>query len=735
MMRSLFQRLLTKNLRATRSTRRPLHRKLTLELLENRVVPATILVGPTRAITTISGGVAAAAPGDTVQVDSLGAASTVYTEQVFIGKTINLTANPANLSTPVIKAPAALVTVATGAGIAGDTTTSVVTLFGAGHNLDIGGFNIQGPSVSMNAGLYVRDGSANVHNDTFQTIADNAGITAGNGVGVLVGRGLVGASGTATISNDTINSYSKGGIVVDNNSAATISNDTITGVGATVNFAQNGIQVSDGSIATITNNTISANEYTGPGSGPDPILDTQSAGILLLNAGSATVTGNVIESNDIGIASQSQQGVTISNNTLGGAGAGQANRFEGIIIDQGNTAVTGNVITGGNIGIAAISFNGSTGDSSGNVQGNTIGGTTQSGILMENDTTTTNNPNLTLAGGNQVNGNTGDGLDIKAGTASVANSNFNMDNTGVNVTGGTLTQFISGQASGDVNGIVVTAPGTANNIFGNDLSGSHVKAITNNSGNTIQAAGNWFGTTDPAGIQAQLGGTSTTVASTPLSGPPGPGQATPAVTNQLIVNSYYLRLLGRPADQGGYDTWVGFLNAGNSPNDLALKFEASLEYEIREINSFYVAYLGRNADDAGLAGWEAVLQGGGSIDDVRTGILGSPEYFAHAGGTNNAFLAQLYINVLQRAIDANGQATWSAALAGGASDAFVASQLIASLEGREGQVRNVYVQFLGRPADAAGLNFWANEMISGLTYEQLVANFVSSPEYIGKLNT
>src|SRR5262249_5801643 len=44
-------------------------------------------------------------------------------------------------------------------------------------------------------------------------------------------------------------------------------------------------------------------------------------------------------------------------------------------------------------------------------------------------------------------------------------------------------------------------------------------------------------------------------------------------------------------------------------------------------------------------------------------------------------------------------------------------------------VRDVYVKFLGRDADANGLNFWVTKMRGGLTDEGIQAAFIGSPEY------
>jgi hypothetical protein len=58
-----------------------------------------------------------------------------------------------------------------------------------------------------------------------------------------------------------------------------------------------------------------------------------------------------------------------------------------------------------------------------------------------------------------------------------------------------------------------------------------------------------------------------------------------------------------------------------------------------------------------------------------------------------------------------------------------ASLLTHSAEFYTDEVAQAYQKFLGRPADALGLQTWVNLLIQGLTDEQLEAEFLGSPEY------
>ena len=167
--------------------------------------------------------------------------------------------------------------------------------------------------------------------------------------------------GTATITNDTIMDYQKDGIVVYGGSSATITGNTIATAGPTSVLAQNGILIDATATATITGNTITGNQYTGPGSGPNPITNTPGAGIIVL--GSAALWA--IRSPATTGVSTRTAGTTISGNTVQGS-------FEGILLDQGTATVSNNTVDGNNIGVAVITYVGNTANSQGTIVGNNI---------------------------------------------------------------------------------------------------------------------------------------------------------------------------------------------------------------------------------------------------------------------------------------------------------------------------------------------------------------------------
>lgn len=116
---------------------------------------------------------------------------------------------------------------------------------------------------------------------------------------------------------------------------------------------------------------------------------------------------------------------------------------------------------------------------------------------------------------------------------------------------------------------------------------------------------------------------------------------------------------GAGADQlqggGGGDT----LNGEN--------LDARFDPVAAQVYRLYRATLNREPDAGGQIGWtQRILSGAVNLAQAITGFVGSAEFQTHYGATNDAaFVTLLYHNVLDRAADAAGFATWLAALASG----------------------------------------------------------------------
>lgn len=252
-------------------------------------------------------------------IDAVAAGATVnvspgsYAEQLTLAK--DLTLAGAGATTTIVR-PNLLAADAGG-------TRSILTI-GGGADVEVSGFTFQGPVPEITSGIFVRDGAhAHIHDNRLLDIRESAALSGNQrGVGILVGRALLGTSGTALIEENVITGYQKGGIVVDGpGSQATITGNTITGEGPTGVIAQNGIQASRGASATITGNTVSGNHYTGASDEATAILIFTPG--FYLGQGSVAVGANHVTGNEVGVWTNDP--ATLANISLSGVGGNTRN--------------------------------------------------------------------------------------------------------------------------------------------------------------------------------------------------------------------------------------------------------------------------------------------------------------------------------------------------------------------------------------------------------------------------
>lgn len=193
------------------------------------------------------------------------------------------------------------------------------------------------------------------------------------------------------------------------------------------------------------------------------------------------------------------------------------------------------------------------------------------------------------------------------------------------------------------------------------------------------------------------------------------------------------------------------------PLDVALLRDAGLpalsDQEIGEhqVARLYVAAFGRNADSAGLVAQYRGLQNGLSLAQLGDGIVASAEFTNRYGtGLSNAdFVDALYQNVLGRAGDASGVATYRNALARGVSRGTILAAFADSDEERgrlnaatdpnvtyagtaEAQVARAYDTAFGRDADPGGFVLYTTAVINGTTLQQAAMSFIGSAEFANR---
>ncbi len=119
-----------------------------------------------------------------------------------------------------------------------------------------------------------------------------------------------------------------------------------------------------------------------------------------------------------------------------------------------------------------------------------------------------------------------------------------------------------------------------------------------------------------------------------------------------------------------------------------------------------------------------------------TPMTGDPATVSSAAGIGDAaqrLVAQMYLDLLGRPVDAGGLAVWAGQLNQGSILASqVARGITSSPEYLTGVVESLYQETLHRQADPAGLSHWVNFLSQGGTDQQLQANLLGSNEYFVK---
>ena len=138
-----------------------------------------------------------------------------------------------------------------------------------------------------------------------------------------------------------------------------------------------------------------------------------------------------------------------------------------------------------------------------------------------------------------------------------------------------------------------------------------------------------------------------------------------------VITQFYDDVLQRAPDAAGLAGWQAAISGGSltyQQVDYAFATSAEAQTYVVPIVQLYTA-LGRAPDAPGLQGWVNDLQAGFPLTTIAGDFLASPEgqgIYGTAAGTGDApdiaFVDTLYINVLGRPADAGGAQGWVAAL-------------------------------------------------------------------------
>ena len=179
--------------------------------------------------------------------------------------------------------------------------------------------------------------------------------------------------------------------------------------------------------------------------------------------------------------------------------------------------------------------------------------------------------------------------------------------------------------------------------------------------------------------------------------------------------------------------------------------DAAWDPQAAQIYRLYRATLDRAPDEAGHDAWtDSLVAGTQTLAGAAAGFVGSAEFRSLYGSTDTTqFVTLLYQNVLGRAPDPTGFATWTGALNSGTqsraqvalgfseSREFVAKTEAAALAfshaGHQAKwsddVYRLYHATLNRDPDATGLLGWTGRLADGMTPADAAHGLVASAEF------
>lgn len=210
-----------------------------------------------------------------------------------------------------------------------------------------------------------------------------------------------------------------------------------------------------------------------------------------------------------------------------------------------------------------------------------------------------------------------------------------------------------------------------------------------------------------------------------------------AEPSALYVTAVYQDVLGRGPDSGGLVFWTHSLDSGAPISSVAAQIGHSAEYyQNFVIKPAYLSLLGRPADGGGLQHWTTQMLAGLTDQGLEAGFISSDEFYTNAGGTDLDWVDAVYLKLLARSADHDGETFWTGQLAtlemtqsAIQARSQVAVRISSSQENNTNLINDDYQHYLGRGADPDGLNYWLTQFSAGQTNEDVIAGFTGSAEY------
>lgn len=203
-----------------------------------------------------------------------------------------------------------------------------------------------------------------------------------------------------------------------------------------------------------------------------------------------------------------------------------------------------------------------------------------------------------------------------------------------------------------------------------------------------------------------------------------------SAANMNYVAQTYRDVLQREGEPAGIAFWTAQVDGGQPRTVFADLIDHSDEYFGNIIiKPAYRKYLARETDTGGLNFWVARMHAGLRDEQLEAGFIGSAEFYNAAGGTDLQWIDAVYLSLLGRNADPNGETFWTGQLHAGVSRSDVAFGFTNSIERARQRVTDDYARYLGRLPDESGVTFWVGQFAQGVMNEDIITGFVGSLEY------
>lgn len=197
-----------------------------------------------------------------------------------------------------------------------------------------------------------------------------------------------------------------------------------------------------------------------------------------------------------------------------------------------------------------------------------------------------------------------------------------------------------------------------------------------------------------------------------------------------FVSSVFLDMLHRLPDNGGLAFFVNQINMGVPHAQVVQAIQNNSEHRWIVVTDLYSRLLNRAPDPLGLLGFSNLLAQGKTVEQIEVTMIGSAEYYQNRGSGNpSGFIFAAFSDLLGRAPDNAAQTYFAGVLSSGKGGA-VAQQLVGSQEAAQNTVDQLFQKYLHRHADPGGKAYFGNLLATGqVRDEQLAVMLTDSAEY------